>query len=85
MSLMALASYAKRAEDACSSAFVPPKGLQKVAPDESLEDFDHDKLKQKLANGCELWAIRIPDGVRSLILRRSALAYRKTCSSNCGI
>lgn len=68
------------------AAFAPPKGLKKVVPQDKLEDFDHDKLKQKLANGCELWAIRLPEGVRttsSCLLH--SLAHTLASSSNCGI
>lgn len=50
----------------CSAikAFVPPVGLKKVAADTTLEEFSLDALKRRVAAGCELWAVRIPDGVR---------------------
>lgn len=46
--------------------FEPPQGLRRALPDEALEQFDQETLRRKLASGCELWAIRLPEGVSSL-------------------
>lgn len=43
--------------------FVPPKGLVKASVDEPLSEFSYEQVKQKLRNGQELWAIRLPAGV----------------------
>ena len=52
--------------------FEPPQGLRRALPDEALEQFDQETLRRKLASGCELWAIRLPEGVSCLASRRSS-------------
>jgi len=73
-----------------STVFVPPKGLKKASGEENLGDFGAEAIKQKLANGCELWAIRLPEGVSTDLKKLSYFATiltgkRMRCSSSYGI
>jgi len=54
-------------------AFVPPRGLKKAAAEASLNEFSLESLKRKFSSGCELWAIRLPDGVSINYLQLESL------------
>lgn len=52
----------------CYRSFTPPAGLKRATGSGAqLSQFDSETLRQKLATGCQLWAIRLPEGVSSLM------------------
>lgn len=77
-----------------SLQFVPPRGLEKATPDEALTEFSYEAIQQRLSEGCELWAVRLPSGVRScrslfflssflFFLSSNAVASCRLCASPC--
>lgn len=45
--------------------------MKKASGDETLTEFSLEAIKDKLSNGCELWAVRLPYGVSKVIARTS--------------